>query len=129
MPLWTHPKFGHVSTYQLNVECAPAEDLVPNHCFSLADFAGPRSGLSSTTSAALGLQLSGVPGRRPLRSTKQGFLIVPVARTRTTQNPAISAVGPSLWKRLSLHLFPRVLSSPFYAHLKTVLFSCARIGS
>src|SRR6218665_278501 len=48
-----------------------------------------------------------VPGRRPLRSTERGFLIVHFPRT-TKQKRAFSVVGPSLWngKSLALRLFP-----------------------
>ena len=73
----------------------------------------------------------GIPGRRSLRSTGQGLLLVPFAHTAFMQNRAFSVVGPSLWNGLSLtlRLFPRVVSNSFYANLKTVLFGRTEIGS
>src|SRR6218665_3296668 len=73
----------------------------------------------------------GIPARRSLCSTECGFLIVPFARTTTKQNRVFSVVGPSLWNGLSLahRLFPRFLSTSFYAHLKTFLFSRTGIWS
>src|SRR6218665_1535090 len=72
-----------------------------------------------------------IPGRRSLRSTGQGLLLVPFAHTAIMQNPAFSVVGPSLWNGLSLalRLFPRIVSNSFYAHLKTVLFGRTEIGN
>jgi len=46
----------------------------------------------------------GIPGRRSLRSTECGFLIVPFARTTTKQNRVFSVVGPLFWNGLSLAL-------------------------
>jgi len=37
----------------------------------------------------------GIPGRRSLRSTERGFLIVVFAHKTTKQNRAFSVVGPS----------------------------------
>jgi len=47
--------------------------------------------------------------------SERGVLIVHFHRTITKQNRAISAVGSSLWKGLSLamHLFPKVHSDAF----------------
>src|SRR6218665_1565040 len=45
------PIFIHVSSYMLDVLCwlpLQHENLVPDHCFSLAVLAGPHSGLSSS---------------------------------------------------------------------------------
>src|SRR6218665_3525442 len=65
----------------------------------------------------------GIPGRRSLRSTEQGLVLVPFAHTATMQNRAFSVVGLSLWNGLSLalRLFPRIVSNSFYAHLKTFI--------
>jgi len=73
----------------------------------------------------------GIPGRRHLRSTEQGLILVPFAHTATMQNRACSVVGPLLWNGLSLalRLFPGIVSNSFYAHLKTFLFGRTGIGS
>src|SRR6218665_3632567 len=73
----------------------------------------------------------GTRDRSSLRSSEQGLLFVPFARTSTTQARAFSVVGPSLWNRLPLsqRLLPRILSDTFYSSLKTLLFSRARVGS
>ena len=39
------------------------------------------------------------PGRRPLRSTEQGLLIVHIAQEVSKQNSIFSVVRPSLWNR------------------------------
>src|SRR5688572_15352964 len=54
------------------------------------------------------------PGRRCLRSTERGVLIVPFARTATKQNRAFSVVGPSPF---GARLHPRIHSESFYACL------------
>ena len=73
----------------------------------------------------------GTRGRSLLRSSVQGLLFVPFARTSTTQARAFSVVGPSVWNGLPLsqRLLPRILSDTFYSSLKTLLFSRARVGS
>jgi len=61
----------------------------------------------------------GSPGRRSLRSTERGVLMVPFARTATKQNRAFTVVGPSLWNwlPLALRLHPRIHSESFYSCL------------
>src|SRR6218665_1356382 len=73
----------------------------------------------------------GIPGRRSLRSTEQGFLLVPFALTAIMQNRAFSVVGPSLWNGLSLalRLFPRIVSNSFYAHLKLSFLAILESGA
>src|ERR1043165_7109755 len=70
-------------------------------------------------------------GRRFLRSTEWGMLMVPFACTATKQHCAFSVVGPSLWNGLplALRLHPRIHAESFYSCLKTVLFSRAGLGS
>jgi|SRR6218665_533239 len=73
----------------------------------------------------------GILGRRSLRSTERGFLIVPFARPTTKQNRVFSVVGPSFWNgglSLALRFYPRILSNSCYAHLKAFL-SRSGIGS
>src|SRR6218665_1588988 len=64
-------------------------------------------------------------GRSSLRSSEQGLLFVPFARTSTTQARTFSVVGPSVWNRLpmSQRLLPRILSDTFYSSLKPLLLA------
>ena len=50
-------------------------------------------------------------GRSLLRSSEQGLLFVPFARTSTTQSRAFSVVGPSVW--IGLPLSQRLLQDSF----------------
>ena len=53
---------------------------------------------------------------RSLRSSQQGLLLVPFARTSAKQSRAFSVVGPSLWNGLAsqLRTLPRALSPAFF---------------
>src|SRR6218665_2000380 len=66
-----------------------------------------------------------------LRSSQQGLLLVPFARTYTKQSRAFFVVGSSIWNGLpsQLRIFPRALSPAFFSQLKTALFSRAGVGS
>src|SRR6218665_2427020 len=68
---------------------------------------------------------------RSLRSSQQGLLLVPFARTSAKQSRSFSVVGLSIWKELpsQLLIFPRALSPAFFSQLKTALFSRAGVGS
>src|SRR5688572_23339950 len=70
-------------------------------------------------------------GSRSLRSSEQGLLLVPFARTSTMQNRAFSVRGPSTWNDLplELRLVPRTFSPTFFSHLKPVLFGRAGVRS
>src|SRR3984885_4286255 len=61
-------------------------------------------------------------GTRSLRSSEQGLLQVPFARTSTRQNHAFSVLGPSIWNGLplELRLLPRSIPFVFLSSLKTV---------
>src|SRR6218665_2926028 len=61
----------------------------------------------------------GTRGCSSLRSSEQGLLFVPFARTSTTKTRAFSVVGPSVWNGLPLsqRLLPRILSDTFYSSL------------
>jgi len=74
---------------------------------------------------------SSIPGRRSLRSTEQGLLLVPFAHTATMQNRAFSVVGPSLWNGLSLalRLFHRIVSNSFYTRLKLSFLAVLESGA
>src|SRR6218665_1739535 len=68
---------------------------------------------------------------RSLRSSQQGLLLVPFARTSTKQSRAFSVVGPSIWNGLpyQLQTLPRALSTCVFSHLNTALFSRAGVGN
>src|SRR6218665_1199812 len=68
---------------------------------------------------------------RSLRSSLQGLLLVPFARTSTKQIRAFSVVGPSTWNGLppELRIFNRTTLPAFFSHLKTALFDRAGVGS
>src|ERR1043165_9324014 len=129
-PLRTHPQIRPCLGLYAELSSLappPSADLVSDHRFGLAVLAGPRPAylrdLCCPTSSA--------QGRRSLCSTERGVLMVPFARTATKQNRAFSMVGPSLWNGLplALRLHPKIHSEFFYSCLKTVLFSCAWVGS
>src|SRR6218665_3552341 len=109
------------------------------HLFFGGGRGGERASLPRRTSKPHGWIISyrngyndqDVSGCSSLRSSEQGLLFVPFARTSTTQARAFSVVGPSVWNGLPLsqRLLPRILSDTFYSSLKTLLFSRARVGS
>ena len=68
--------------------------------------------------------VSGLPGRRALRSSASGQLLVPRAKTATRQRPAFSIVGPSTWNGLPLEIriLPKNNESAFCRLLKTDLY-------
>ena len=72
-----------------------------------------------------------VQGRRALRSSTHGELLVPRARTALRQHRAFSVAGPMVWNGLplTLRLIPRVHLDAFYSSLKTILFSRGWVGS
>src|SRR6218665_3041266 len=58
-------------------------------------------GLAPTYLQDLCRPTPGTRGRSSLRSSEQGLLFVPFARTSTTQAHVFSVVGPSVWNGLS----------------------------
>ena len=68
--------------------------------------------------------VSGLPGRRALRSSATGQLLVPRAKTATRQRRAFSIVGPSTWNGLPLEIriLPKNNESAFCRLLKTHLY-------
>src|SRR6218665_2379431 len=73
------------------------------------------------------------PGTRDcssLRSMERGFLFVPIARTSTSQVRAFTGGWPLCmeWASFAQRLLPRVFSNIFCSSMKTILFSCARVG-
>src|SRR6218665_970005 len=75
--------------------------------------------------------LSSCAGRRTLRSSVHGNLLVPFARSATMQTRSFSVVGPTTWNGLTIDLnhLPNGTYSQFHHHLKTVLFRLAWVGS
>src|SRR6218665_453263 len=67
--------------------------------------------------------LSSCTGRRTLRSSAYGDLVVPFARSATIQSRSSSVVGPITWNGLPLDLkpLPNGACSQFRQLLKTVL--------
>src|SRR6218665_448435 len=75
--------------------------------------------------------LSSCSGRRALRSSAHGNLVVPFARSATMQTRSFSVVGPKTWNGLPVDLrhLPNGASSQIHHLLKTVLFRLAWVGS
>ena len=69
-------------------------------------------------------------GSRSLRSSEQGLLQVPFARTSIRQNRAFSVLGPSTWNGLplELRLLPRSIPSVFLV-LKPLSFAALGLGA
>jgi len=75
--------------------------------------------------------VSAMAGRRALRSSSGGELLVPRTTTSTRQRRAFSVVGPSIWNRLPLEirLLPRINTAMFYKLLKSSLYRRGWAGS
>src|SRR6218665_1913868 len=89
------PKFGHVSKYMLDVlHWLPAEQRIS---YRIA-FMVWRCllGLAPLYLRELCCPLHSAMSSRSLRSSQQGLLLVPFARTSAKQSRAFSVVGPSL---------------------------------
>src|SRR6218665_3493102 len=69
-------------------------------------------------------------GRRALRSSAHGNLVVPFARFATMQTCSFSVVGSKTWNGLPADLrhLPNGACSQFHHLLKTVLFRLAWVG-
>ena len=110
--------------YNTHILKFPTCDSLRSDGSHLATFPGISWMCSTGSPSNRGFRTSAIlPGRRFLRSTEQGLLLVPFFHTATMQNRAFSVVGLSLWNGLSLalRLFPRIVSNSFYAHLKTFI--------
>src|SRR6218665_4027998 len=118
------PRTGHVSAYMLDVlHWLPLQQRI---MFRIGAMVWRCIlGLAPAYLRDLCCPTPGARGRSSLRSSEQGLLFVPFARTSTTQARAFSVVGPSVLQRL----LPRILSDTFFSNLKTLLFSRARVGS
>src|SRR6218665_4184031 len=75
--------------------------------------------------------LYGCAGRRTLRSSFLGNLVVKFARSATMQTRSFSVVGPKTWNGLPIDLrhLPNSACSQVHHLLKTVLFRLAWVGS
>src|SRR6218665_3176843 len=75
--------------------------------------------------------LSSCAGRRTLRSSALGNLVVPFARSAAMQTRSFSVVGQKTWNGLPADLrhLPNGACSQFHHLLKTLLFRLAWVGS
>src|SRR6218665_2231047 len=124
------PTTGHISAYILDVlHWLPLQQRIMFHIGAMVWRC--ILGLAPAYLRDLCCPTPCTRGCSSLRSSEQGLLFVPFARTSTTQARAFSVVGPSVWNGLPLlqRLLPRILSDTFYSGLKTLLFSRARVGS
>src|SRR6218665_2535053 len=124
------PKFGHVSSYMLEVlHWLPIRQRIEYRVASLVWRC--QLGLALTYLIDLCRPVSGSRSSHSLRSSERGLLSVPFACTTIMQRYACSVVAPTVWNSLppALHLLPRTLSDTFYNQLKTVLFDRAGVGS
>src|SRR6218665_3777248 len=117
------PKFGHVSQYMLDVlHWLPAEQRISYRIASLVWRC--LVSLAPVYLRELCCPPLSAMSSRSLRSSQQGLLLVPFARTSTKQIRAFSVVSPSTWNGLTseLRIFNRTTSPAFFSHLKTALF-------
>src|SRR3984885_5015397 len=75
--------------------------------------------------------LSAYSGRRALRSSEHGDLMIPFARSAAMQNRSFAVVGPTTWNGLSLTIrtLPAGGNSQFHQLLKTNFYRLAWVGS
>ena len=66
------------------------------------------------------IPVSGLPGRRALRSSVTGQLLVPRAKTANSQRRVFSIVGPFTWN--GIRILPKNNESAFCRLLKTDLY-------
>ena len=132
-PHWSIPKYGHVSSYMLEVlHWLPICQRIEYRVSALVWRC--MRGLAPIYLRELCCLVSAVPGRRLLRSAEKGVLLVTFAHSATMQNRAFAVVGPMIWNGLppdcvysALH--PGSLPDTFLTKLKTVLFGRVGVGS
>lgn len=117
------PKYGSVSAYMRDtLHWLPIAQRI---CYRIAVLVW-RCLLGSAPGYLCELcrPVSGLPGRRALRSSVTGQLLVPRAKTATRQRRAFSIVGPSTWNGLPLEIriLPKNNESAFCRLLKTDLY-------
>ena len=74
---------------------------------------------------------SSCAGRRTLRSSTHGNLVITFFRSATMQTRSFSVVGPKTWNGFPVNLrhLPNGTCSQFHHLLKTVLFGLAWVGN
>src|SRR6218665_733847 len=123
-------KFGHISHYMRDVlHWLPFPQRISYMIASLVWRCF--SGWAPSYLRELCLPLSSCSGRRALRSSAHGNLVVPFGRSATMQTCSFSVVGPKTWNGLPVHLrhHPNGACSQFHHLLKTALFRLAWVGS
>ena len=105
------PKFGHVSRYMRDVlHWLPSEQRISYRLAALVWRC--ILGFASAYLRELCCPVVSARGSRSLRSSEQGLLLVPFARTSTMQKRAFFVVGPTTWNGLPLDILSYVLFSP-----------------
>src|SRR6218665_637277 len=124
------PKFAHVSQYMLNVlHWLPAEQRIPYRIASLVWRC--LVGLAPVYLRELCCPPLSAMSSRSLRSSQQGLLLVPFARTSTKEMGALSVVGPSTWNGLppELRIFNRTTSPAFFLTLRLLCLTVLVLGA
>src|SRR6218665_3239188 len=124
------PKFGHVSKYMLDVlDWPPAEQRISYRTASIVWRC--LLGLAPLYLRELCCPLHSAMTSRSLRSSQQGLLLVPFARTSAKQSRAFSVVGPSMWNELpsQLRTLPRALSPAFFLNLRLLFLAVLESGA
>ena len=124
------PKFARISSFMREVlHWLPLEQRIEYRIAALVWRCS--LGIAPSYLRELSCPVLSARGSRSLRSSEQGLLLVPFARTSTRQRRAFSVVGPSTWNSLpqALRLLPRTLSSTFFSHLKTALSAALESGA
>ena len=107
------PKFGHVSKYMLDVlRWVPVEQRISYRIASLVWRC--LLGLAPLYLRELYCPLHSAMSSRLLRSSQQGLLLVPFARSSTKQIPAFFVVGPLTRNSLPSEL--RISTKSFHLH-------------
>src|SRR5688572_15560886 len=104
-------KFDHVSSYMHDVlHWLPLPQRIAYRVLALVWRC--LLGLAPAYLRELCRSTQDVQGRRSLRSSVQGELLVPYARTSIWERHTFSVAGPSTWNGLPLHLclLPKVLT-------------------
>ena len=93
------PKFAHVSSFMSDVlHWLPIEQRIEYRIAALVWRCS--LGVAPSYLRELSCPVLSARGCRSLRSSEQGLLLVPFARTSTRQRRAFSVVGPSTWNSL-----------------------------
>src|SRR6218665_2289242 len=129
IPIDGFRKFDHISKYMRDVlHWLPFPQHISYRIASLLRRC--LSGWAPCYLLELCRPLSSCAGRRTLRSSALGNLVVPFARSATMQTHSFSVVGPKAWNGLPVDLMhlPNSVCSQFHHLLNTVLFRLAWVG-